>query len=294
MKKIEYNEHRLIGHQLRALRRKSEGVDFLVDVVAQDFSHRLQAINRDFDKAIDLYSLSGLVSAHLEKLENIASIERFELPKVAAILGAYSTQKVHPLSRHSGGKGWPSNIDLVVSAFGLQFGGELEQELSNVHACMNADGLLLAALPVRGTLFELHDSLARAELELCDGAAMRVGPFIELQSIGQALQNTGFKLPVVDREDLTVRYADMFGLIADLRSMGVNYPPIDSGRMAAHRELFTRANEIYSEHYSDADGRIRANFSIGYITAWVAHDSQQKPLKPGSAEFSLAEHLKLN
>jgi hypothetical protein len=48
---------------------------------------------------------------------------------------------------------------------------------------------------------------------------------------------------------------------------------------------------IYAERFSDADGRIRASFEIIWLSAWAPHDSQQKPLKPGSAARRLADAL---
>ena len=49
----------------------------------------------------------------------------------------------------------------------------------------------------------------------------------------------------------------------------------------------TRAAEIYAERFSDPDGRIRASFSIVWMSGWAPDASQQKPLKPGSARVSL-------
>jgi hypothetical protein len=49
---------------------------------------------------------------------------------------------------------------------------------------------------------------------------------------------------------------------------------------------------IYAERYSDPDGRIRASFNLLHLTGWAPHESQQQPLKPGSAEVNLAEALR--
>lgn len=103
---------------------------------------------------------------------------------------------------------------------------------------------------------------------------------------------TGFKLPVVDREDIIVRYDDLFALIRDLRSMGMTSALHNDGDNGAHRNLFKRADELYKKNFSDGDGRIRASFCYSCLTAWSPHENQQKPLRPGSAKYSLAEHLK--
>jgi hypothetical protein len=49
--------------------------------------------------------------------------------------------------------------------------------------------------------------------------------------------------------------------------------------------------EIYSERFADPDGRIRATFEFVWLSGWTPHESQQKPLKPGSAKARLADAL---
>ena len=106
------------------------------------------------------------------------------------------------------------------------------------------------------------------------------------------LQRAGFALPVTDQDRLTVRYDSLFELMADLRAMGMANMLVERSRRPASRRLFLRAAEIYAERFSDPDGRIRATFDIIYLSGWRPHESQQKPLKPGSARASLADALK--
>ena len=50
-----------------------------------------------------------------------------------------------------------------------------------------------------------------------------------------------------------------------------------------------RVAEIYAERFADADGRLRATFDIVWLAGWAPHPSQQKPLRPGSAQTRLAD-----
>jgi hypothetical protein len=50
--------------------------------------------------------------------------------------------------------------------------------------------------------------------------------------------------------------------------------------------------QIYAERFSDADGRLRATFDIVWLSGWAPHESQQQPLRPGSARTRLADALK--
>jgi hypothetical protein len=53
-----------------------------------------------------------------------------------------------------------------------------------------------------------------------------------------------------------------------------------------------RMAQIYGERFADADGRIRATFEMIWLSGWAPHESQQQPLKPGSAKASLAEAVR--
>ncbi|RVD34766.1 SAM-dependent methyltransferase, partial [Mesorhizobium sp. M4A.F.Ca.ET.020.02.1.1] len=78
-----------------------------------------------------------------------------------------------------------------------------------------------------------------------------------------------------------------FDLLADLRAMGETSPLVDRSRRPGTRKFFARAAEIYAERFSDPDGRIRASFSLVWMSGWAPDASQQKPLKPGTAKVSL-------
>ena len=57
------------------------------------------------------------------------------------------------------------------------------------------------------------------------------------------------------------------------------------------RAVIGRAAELYQEWFADPDGRVRATFEIISASGWAPHESQQAPLKPGSAKTRLADAL---
>ena len=67
---------------------------------------------------------------------------------------------------------------------------------------------------------------------------------------------------------------------------------IERSRTPVTRRLLLRAAEVYQERFGLPDGRILATFEIVTLTGWVPHESQQKPLAPGSAEVRLSDVLK--
>ncbi len=105
------------------------------------------------------------------------------------------------------------------------------------------------------------------------------------------LQRAGFALPVADQDRVTVRYADALALMRDLRAMGATNVLTASDRRPLTRGIVTRTAELYAERFADADGRIPATFDFVWLSGWAPHESQQKPLRPGSAKMRLADAL---
>lgn len=140
------------------------------------------------------------------------------------------------------------------------------------------------------TLHELRWALTEAEKELAGGAGPRVSPFAGAYDGAGLLQRAGFALPVSDVDRVTVRYADPLALLRDLRAMGetnvLRRRPAPLGRKA-----LARAFELYADRYAGPDGRLPATFDILSLTGWAPHESQPKPLRPGSAKTRLADAL---
>ena len=139
------------------------------------------------------------------------------------------------------------------------------------------------------TLTELRQSFAAAEAECEGGVSPRVAPFVDLRDVGALLQRAGFALPVTDVDRIVVRYDSAFALMHDLRWMGATNILLERRRTPTRRSTLLRMAQIYAERFADADGRIRATFDVIWLSGWAPHESQQKPLQPGSGKLSLAE-----
>jgi len=93
----------------------------------------------------------------------------------------------------------------------------------------------------------------------------------------------------VDR--VTVRYAHPLKLLADLRAMGETSVLAERHPKRLTRQVLGRAFELYIKDFAEPDGRIPATFEILTLTGWTPDESQQKPLRPGSAKMRLADAL---
>jgi SAM-dependent methyltransferase len=246
---------------------------FLLDRVAEDMEERLHAVLRDFADAADIWT-PGTV---LRK----PSRERF---KSVTQISLELAQETLPFR--------PESLDLVVSGLAFQFVNDLPGVLAQIRRALKPDGLLLAAMIGGDTLIELRQSFASAEAECEGGVSPRVAPFADLRDVGSLLQRAGFALPVTDVDRIVARYDSAFALMQDLRRMGATNILLERRRMPTRRATMLRMAQIYGERFADADGRVRATFDVIWLSGWTPHESQQKPLKPGSAKASLAEAVK--
>jgi SAM-dependent methyltransferase len=265
----------------RALLRARQGraekmgaATFLLDRVAEDMAERLHAVLREFTNGTDIGTSGDQVCKALAG--RVAQFARIDLPDTES----------EPLALA------PESIDLAVSALALQFVNDLPGVLAQIRRALKPDGLLLAAMIGGDTLTELRQSFAAAEAELEGGISPRVAPSADLRDVGALLQRAGFALPVTDVDRIVVRYDNAFALMQDLRRMGATNVLMERRRAPTRRATLLRMAEIYSERFADLDGRIRATFDVIWLSGWAPHESQQKPLQPGSAKASMAEAVK--
>lgn len=276
----------LLVRKLRALRSAVSGADFLMARVAEDLAERLSTVERRFERAVAAFCITDHAARILAESGKVTDVIRVERDGsfLGADAGLVAEAEVLPLE--------PESVDLAVSLLSFQDVNDLPGLLLQFRRALKPDGLLLAAMAGGETLKELREALLVAETELTGGAAPRVAPFTDVRDAGALLQRAGFALPVADVETITVRYPHLFALMADLRAMGATSALLDRSRKPVPARLFARAAEIYAERFADADGRIRATFSIVWLSGWAPDASQPKPLKPGSAQISLTEVLK--
>jgi SAM-dependent methyltransferase len=186
----------------------------------------------------------------------------------------------------------PETFDLVVSTLSLHRLNDLPGALIQIRRALKPDGFFLAALFGGETLYQLRESLTAGEAATTGGASPHVLPFADVRDLGGLLQRAGFALPVADSERTNVHYRDVFSLARDLRDLGETNILHARARKGLSRATLGAALAHYAAHHGTGDGRMRATFDIVYLAAWSPHESQQKPLKPGSAKMRLADALK--
>ncbi|WP_298743719.1 methyltransferase domain-containing protein [uncultured Brevundimonas sp.] len=255
--------------------------DFLHARAAENAVNSLEVILRAFADAVDLSARPGPFA---RLLAGGPAAGRVGPVRTAGDLSARAAPGAAPLVLPD------QSQDLIVSLMSLHWASDLPGALVQIRRALRPDGLFLGTLLGAGTLKELRAVLTQAELEVRGGAQARVSPFADGFDGAALLQRAGFALPVADVDRLTVRYPDLPALVRDLRAMGETNALAGPVRPLT-RGLLARTAELYAERFAEADGRIPATFEIIHLAGWAPHESQQKPLAPGSAKVRLADAL---
>jgi SAM-dependent methyltransferase len=284
---LVFDQALLLKRRSRAAPRYGD-VAYLKQRAVSDLVERLEMIHRTFPDALEVGShgswlQDGLRAAGLlgGKVGTLVSTD----PSAAfhAAAGPPPALELLPAD--------PSSVDLIMSALSLHWVNDLPGLFAQARLALRPDGLFLATFPGGRTLQELREVLLEAEIEMHGGAGARVSPFADSQDAARLLQRAGFALPVADSDVVTVRFDSLFGLFADLKAMGETAAFASRPARPLTRSVIARAASLYQERFSDPDGRVRATFELVSVTGWAPHESQQKPLRPGSAAMRLADAL---
>ena len=238
---------------------------FLQEAAVDEVKERLESVNRTFTDMAVVTGFPTLWQAAFPQALLVADTDTLDLAVAAH--------------------------DLVVHAMALHWANDPVGQLVQCRRALRPDGLLLALFFGGQTLHELRAALASAEAEVTGGLSPRILPMGEIRDLGALLQRAGLALPVADSFTQTVSYRDAFHLMHDLRAMGEGNALAGRLRRPTRRAVLLRAALIYAETHASPDGRIPATFEVLCLTGWAAHDSQQKPLRPGSAQQRLSDAL---
>ncbi len=248
------------------------GYDFLFAETAAGLVERLQLIRRGFPRALDLgchHGGAGRLAAAAKGIERLVSCDLSQaMAARAGGLAVAADEEALPFAAAS--------FDLVLSNLSLHWVNDLPGALVQIRRALRPDGFFIGAMLGGDTLKELRRCLFEAELEVTGGAAPRLSPFATLSDAGQLMRRAGFALPVADTEIITVTYADIFRLMADLRGMGETSALAARPRRPLGREVLLETARRYADAHAEPDGRLPATFQILHLAGWAP-----EPRTPG-------------
>jgi len=257
----------------RLQRARRDGGNILTRTIGEELAERLDLVTRSFPDAAVVAAEPETIAARLGATGKVGRIAAVE-PSADERLNLA-----------------PQSLDAIFSVLDLQSANDVPGLLVQMRRALRPDGLLLACLFAGDTLSELRQSWLAAEATLRGGVSPRVAPMIGVPELGALLQRAGLALPVADLDRTTVRYSDAIALIHEIGELGLSNNLAGRSRRFVTKTLLAAAAAHYHANFADPDGRIRATLDIAWLTGWAPHESQQQPLKPGSARARLADAL---
>lgn len=255
----------------------------LLERMADEIEERLSIVSRRFERALELGAGPGLLGDRLRA----RGIE-----VASADAGSLFAERTGGLECDEDRLPFPPGaFDLVASAGTLDSVNDLPGALVQIRHLLRPDGLFLAAFPGAGSLPLLRRVMRAADEAEGQPASPRLHPQIDIRAAGDLLGRAGFALPVVDADQVSVRFPTLSRLVGDLRELGWtnilsarSRRPIGRvGLAAAHAEFAAAA---------DPDGRATERFEIIHLSGWAPSPDQPKPARRGSGSVSLADALK--
>jgi len=244
-------------HRDRAARTVTLVADVLRDC-AERLIDRLDDTTRKFGQALDVGGRGVVAPLLRARGIEVASCElSAAMARVSGGLVVMADEECLPFGAAS--------FDLVVANLSLHWVNDLPGALIQLRHALRPEGLLLASMPVLGTLGELRQALAEAEAALTGGIAPRISPFPELRDCAGLLQRAGFKLPVADLEELRLLYAEPLELLRELRAAGESNALHQRDRRVPPRELFPAALAALPRE----NGRAAVTVRLAMMTGWA-------------------------
>lgn len=159
-------------------------------------------------------------------------------------------------------------FDLVYSNLCLQWCPDLPRVFGELRRVLAPGGLLLVSTFGPATLIELREAWAAAD------AAPHVNRFVDIARFGDALLAAGFRDPVLDREEMTVRHRDARAVMRELKAIGASNADAARPRGLGGRARLGRALAAYEAQR--VDGAIPATYEVIYALAFGPEPGQPR------------------
>jgi malonyl-CoA O-methyltransferase len=158
------------------------------------------------------------------------------------------------------------SVDLALSNLSYQWASTPADAFSELYRVIAPGGLLIMNTLAHGTLGELKESFAEAEV-LCNQRDKRsFMDFIKPGALKSSIEGAGLHVELFDERSYSREYASVRALLRVLKNIGaVN--PLSSGRSTTISVLKV-AEDYYMKYFStDSNDGVRATYKTVFITA---------------------------
>jgi malonyl-CoA O-methyltransferase len=256
--------------------------------VATRLLERLDGIELKPKRVLDAGSGPGLGAAALSERFPDAEVVALDIAPPMLRAAASRARGAHPFERVAADvQALPfpdAAFDLVYSNLCLQWCDDPGLAIAELARVLRPGGLLLFTTFGPGTLYELRDAFAKAD------ATPHVSRFVDMHDIGDALLTTGFRDPVLERDDFTLTYTDALSLMRELRAIGATNADAKRQRTLTGKAHLRRVLDAYEAFR--ADGVLPATYEVVYAQAFAPLPGQPRRTPGGEVASFPVERLR--
>lgn len=161
-----------------------------------------------------------------------------------------------------------ASVDLVHSNLCLQWCEDPGLALAEFRRVLRPGGLLLFSTFGPDTLKELRAAFAAVD------RTPHVSRFVDMHDIGDALLVSGFRDPVLERDDFVLTYADARTLMRELRAIGATNADTQRAHALTGKAHLARVVEAYEAFRRD--GVLPATYEVVYAQARAPEPGQPR------------------
>ena len=270
----------------RAFARASaayDSADFLQSAVRERLLERLDELALAPRRALDLGAGTGAVAQALAL--RFPQAEVLAVDRVRAMAGQAAGRPGLAGSLCADAARLPladGSVDLVLSNLMLHWCPSIPAVFAEIARVLSGQGAVTLTTLGPASFRELKSAWAAVDPEI------HVHDFPALGALGDGLLAAGLAEPVVDREVLTITYADLRQLTLDLQRTGTTNAHPGRSRGLTGRRSWARLRDAYGRH-ADASGRLPVTLEVLYLQAWGRQGARAPGRDPGIFEVPLTD-----
>jgi malonyl-CoA O-methyltransferase len=152
------------------------------------------------------------------------------------------------------------SVDMIFSNLTIQWCEDLQHTFSEFKRVLKPEGLLMFSTLGPDTLKELRSSWYSADNDT------HVHFFPDMHDVGDALLNVGFADPVMDVENYTLTYPDVYKLMHELKILGAHNVANGRSHGLTGRQKLKKVEAAYESFRQD--GALPASYEVVFGHAW--------------------------
>tara|TARA_Y100000817_G_scaffold300694_1_gene279983 strand:- start:143 stop:970 length:828 start_codon:yes stop_codon:yes gene_type:complete len=228
-------------------------------LVAQRMIERLEIINITPKRILDLGCGTGILARLLKekyKSCNVVSVDlslrMLKICKEKKIQSSLLCCDIEdlPLRKNS--------FDLIISSFTFHWCENIVKVLKDVEKCLDEKGIFFFSTLGPDSLIELKESF------LAIDSMPHVNEFIDMHHYGDILSDLNFLDPVMDIENITLKFNNFFAAMNSIRKIGANTLAKQSSKSLNKSQV----KDLILNYPQTPDSKYPLSYEVIYGTAW--------------------------